>query len=172
MLNGNNEKELKPKSTIGALKKHIRFYYSFKGRLNRKKFILLLIESFGIIAFLLCIFMLSSLFVKASQVFVTTISIAAMVIAGLVIGIATMGIAVRRLHDLNLSGLWVVLPLPFEATAQLQRVGIAVFPPTVDLIVTIIGSIIVIGLVIPLWFIKGTKGDNKYGPDLLLSGKS
>ena len=48
MLNSDNKKEPKKESTIDALKKHIQFFYSFKGRLNRKFFILLILESLGI----------------------------------------------------------------------------------------------------------------------------
>lgn len=168
MLNGDNERELKKESTIDALKKHIRFYYSFKGRLNRKNFILLILESLCIIAFFFLLFMASSLFVKKEQVFVTTILIATfIVVGGIVVGLASTGIGVRRLHDLNLSGWWILLPFPFEILVKLQDRGIQLLPPAVDLIVTIVDFIIVIGLTVLLWFIKGTKGENKYGPDLL-----
>lgn len=61
---------------------------------------------------------------------------------------AALAVTVRRLHDRNMSGWWLLLPL-----------AIALIP-VVGVIISFVGMIVVLSL-------KGTDGPNRFGPDPL-----
>ena len=163
----NNKQGIKEeKTTINVLKEYFRFYCNFKGRLNRKNLFLFILESIGMVALLLSVFLAVVVFDKDNKVLLIT-SGAILAILAMILGIASSSVAVKRLHDLNLSGWWVFLSLPFDFFWRLEEKGVEVLPPVISSIVTGIGVIVVFGFIIVLWFKKGTKGENKYGLDFL-----
>lgn len=172
----NNRQGLKEE--VDFLKKYIHFYLSFKGRLNRKSFALFTLELSGIVAFI-AVFCISIgmwmilLKEEGGKMFMVIAFRAAFVIGELIICIAGSSAVVRRLHDLNLSGWWVLLlsPVYFDLSRAIKMLpaferGIKI-SPGVDLIIGGVNLVIMIGLTFTLWFMKGTNGENKYGPDLL-----
>jgi uncharacterized membrane protein YhaH (DUF805 family) len=93
-------------------------------------------------------------------------------ILGLIWSLATLvpnlAVAVRRLHDTNRSGFWLLLPIaPYAIGLVLMAVAVA--SQNFGLIgiagiLTLIGLICAIVLLV-FYCLPGTPGPNKYGPD-------
>jgi uncharacterized membrane protein YhaH (DUF805 family) len=78
--------------------------------------------------------------------------------------IPALAVAVRRLHDTNRSGWWLLAPL---AGYVVMFLGAAI-GDSVGGILAIVGTIAVLGLgltLIVFMFLEGTRGPNNYGPD-------
>lgn len=123
--------------------------FSFNGRLNRIGYIK---GNIIIFIFLLAIFIIKELaFALIDNVNVELLGYL-LIFPVFVYGIS---IAVKRLHDLNLSGWWVLVSMIFFGslflTFQSQEAK--------DTVINI-SSVVQI---IVFWFIKGTNGPNKYG---------
>jgi uncharacterized membrane protein YhaH (DUF805 family) len=98
-------------------------------------------------------------------------------IVGLGIFIPDLAVSVRRLHDTNRSGWWVAAPLgSYFLTFILAGGAMATVGGTSDPgaamaivgIVTLICMLATLGLcllLIVFYFLEGTPGPNKYGPD-------
>jgi len=82
--------------------------------------------------------------------------------------IPNLAVAVRRLHDTNRTGFWLLLPIvPYATGIALMIVGAA--SQSLGLmgiagILTLIGLICAIVLLV-FYCLPGTPGPNKYGPD-------
>ena len=88
----------------------------------------------------------------------------------LAVFIPSLAVAVRRLHDTNRTGWWVLAPLaPYLLVIVAGMLALA--SPDLAPVAGIIGlvaMVAVFGLAITLlvfYFLEGTKGPNKYGPD-------
>jgi uncharacterized membrane protein YhaH (DUF805 family) len=79
----------------------------------------------------------------------------------LAIFVPSLAVAIRRLHDTNRSGWWVLAPL---AGYPVTMIGAAAESSAIAMI----GSLISLGFgiaVLVFYFLDGTPGDNRYGPD-------
>lgn len=88
-------------------------------------------------------------------------------LAFLIPGIA---VGVRRLHDTERSGWWLLAPLSGYVIMFIGGMMVAANPnnPGVGGIIALIGWLATIGLgitVLVFMLLEGTKGPNKYGPD-------
>jgi uncharacterized membrane protein YhaH (DUF805 family) len=101
---------------------------------------------------------------------------AAMIILGLymlfalAMFIPNLAVSVRRLHDTNRSGWWILAPLAGYVVMAIGGVMAASTPdnPGVGGILAMIGLVAAIGLALTLlvfMFLEGTRGPNNYGPD-------
>jgi uncharacterized membrane protein YhaH (DUF805 family) len=84
--------------------------------------------------------------------------------------IPNLAVSVRRLHDTNRSGWWILAPLSGYVIMLIGTVMAAGSPdnPGLGGILAMIGMIAVIGLGLTLlvfMFLEGTRGPNQYGPD-------
>jgi uncharacterized membrane protein YhaH (DUF805 family) len=84
--------------------------------------------------------------------------------------IPSLAVSVRRLHDTNRSGWWILAPLSGYVIMLIGTVMAAGSPdnPGIGGILAMIGLIAVIGLGLTLlvfMFLEGTRGPNQYGPD-------
>jgi len=84
--------------------------------------------------------------------------------------IPSIAVAVRRLHDTERSGWWILAPLAGYVLMIIGGVMAAASPdaPGIGGIIALIGMVALIGLGITLlvfYFLEGTRGPNKYGPD-------
>lgn len=134
-----------------SLMDKLQFFFAYKGRLNRQRYIIFVIGS-TILSYLLYgitlmmtgnydeMFTLSFTTAHAASVSLMPIDYFTMAI-GAIQTVAGVTMAIRRLHDMNRTGWWML----------------AVFIP-------LIGGF---ALMIFLLFVKGTEGDNKYGRDPL-----
>ena len=158
---------------MNLLKQYLSFYSSFEGRLNRKNFFLCFIELFAFFSLFSCPFFIIELLTNNTN---SILSQGAFFILTLLYCIGMTSVSVKRLHDLNLSGYWVILPLFFFVVFWIIRLllgeeigaQLVPFPLMMVLFLYICSGVILFILTgIILFFIKGTKGDNKYGLDLL-----
>jgi len=93
-----------------------------------------------------------------------------MMIFFLAILIPDIAVAVRRLHDTNRSGWWILAPIAPYLLVILGGVMAASSPdaPGLGGILVILGMVGVFGLGLMLlvfYFLEGTRGPNQYGPD-------
>jgi uncharacterized membrane protein YhaH (DUF805 family) len=87
----------------------------------------------------------------------------------LVLFIPALAVGVRRLHDTNRSGWWIIAPLAAYIVMAIG-LGIAAVSGSTGLaaIVSLLGGFAAVVLFITLLvflFLDGTKGPNRYGPD-------
>lgn len=91
-------------------------------------------------------------------------------IVGLGLIIPQLAVAVRRLHDTNRSGWWLLLPLaPYVLTILLAIMGAASQNSALLGIAMIFNVLVIVAAIVLLVFycLPGTPGPNKYGPDPL-----
>jgi uncharacterized membrane protein YhaH (DUF805 family) len=101
---------------------------------------------------------------------------AVMIIGGLyflfalVMFIPNLAVSIRRLHDTNRSGWWILAPLAGYVLVLIGAAMAASSPdnPGIGGVLSLIGLVAVIGLGLTLlvfMFLEGTRGPNNYGPD-------
>lgn len=152
-------------------------YFSFHGRLNRKPYILRGIGISVVLGIIQIIFSLlvAGIYIWAENLnyvepfdedniplslYVIDFTLSASIY--IIQFVADLSLAVRRMHDLNHSGVVVLI------FSIISIVSIVPFLIGLDVWV-IVYILLPIGLIfgVYLTFFKGTEGDNKYGPDPL-----
>ncbi|MFD0917017.1 DUF805 domain-containing protein [Pseudahrensia aquimaris] len=151
-------------------------YFSFQGRLNRQPFWL------RYFAFLGCILALYA----AAAVLMVGIGSLGSGTANSVIGIfglivvvipfvlafyvSIFSLAVRRLHDRNKSGWWILLPVAIGAVQGfIQEIQ---GPSSILAVMGSFGTFIVfLWFFVELGFLRGTDGPNRFGPNPLGVGE-
>jgi uncharacterized membrane protein YhaH (DUF805 family) len=156
----------------------LRRYADFSGRSRRMEFWMWQVFKFAVVmVFYVILFALAGSAmlsgdpsaVMAVGGIVLVLSLVLMLF-GLAIIIPDIAVAVRRLHDTERSGWWILAPL---APYVLVIIGGTMVASTQDptgpgAILIMIGMVAVCGLALTLlvfYFLEGTKGPNKYGPD-------
>lgn len=91
-------------------------------------------------------------------------------IYALAVLIPSLAVAVRRLHDTERSGWWILAPLAGYLLAIIGGVMAASSPDSAGVggIIALVGFVVMFGLGLTLlvfYFLEGTRGPNKYGPD-------
>jgi len=135
---------------IQAIKKS----FDFTGRAGRPEYLV-----FTLIHWLICLLLLS-IDIAAGTSYEGGYALISGIYSILTL-IPCISIVVRRLHDINCSGWWSASPL-----IPLLLLVVAVLKQ--DLAIAIYAAILFIGFVIALSVVvllKGTPGDNQYGPD-------
>jgi uncharacterized membrane protein YhaH (DUF805 family) len=101
-----------------------------------------------------------------------TIGIAASFLAAILVAFAaavsTCAVGVRRLHDRNKSGIWLVLLYGVPALVWLLPCDLLDEAPA--LLLTIANAAVLVWQMVELGFLRGTIGANDYGPDPLIYG--
>lgn len=146
-------------------------FFAIDGRIPRKPYwiaFVILIAGYLVLATVLAFAMNISLEELATQ----NPKVAWLnIILTLVFLYPSIAIFAKRLHDRNRSGLWLVLAYGLGLVGYVaQLAGLAGTPeePTSPMVILGIVSLIVnIWLFIECGFIKGTAGENQYGPDPL-----
>ena len=89
---------------------------------------------------------------------------------GLFILIPNLAVAIRRLHDTNRTGWWILAPLaPYLVAALFGVLGVAV--PDLAIVaglVSLLAMLVALGLAVMLlvfYCLEGTRGPNRFGPD-------
>lgn len=84
--------------------------------------------------------------------------------------VPSLAVAVRRLHDTNRSGWWILAPLaPYLLVLVAASMAVS-SPDSAGLagVVALLGGLAALGLGLTLlvfMFLEGTRGPNRYGPD-------
>ncbi len=84
--------------------------------------------------------------------------------------IPSLAVSVRRLHDTNRSGWWILAPIAGYVIMVVGGLMAAASPdnPGFGGVLAIVGIVAVLGLGLTLlvfMFLEGTRGPNNYGPD-------
>ena len=143
------------------------FLFSFRGRFNRAKYWQFVLCYIGAaFAFVAIVF--------AAETAGGEVAAAALLISAIVFTIpttiATIAVAVKRLHDRNKTGWWLLLF--FLLPAFLSGVAEGISPSAEELSASGL-VIMLVALVIGIWgfleiaVLRGTRGPNAFGPDPL-----
>jgi len=154
-----------------------QYLFGFSGRINRARYwayvlvgILFLLVGLGIALPYILIEHRSanSGNEPLSPLGVATIAAEAVLIVAYFVAI--LAITAKRLHDRNKSGWWVVLFLIFPQIANAiadPKMGLPSIPVAGRLLLLLSGFIFAIWGFIELGCLRGTPGENRYGPDPL-----
>jgi uncharacterized membrane protein YhaH (DUF805 family) len=165
------------------------YFFSFQGRINRAKLWLFIPIVIGIY---IVYFILFSLLFGSSLVAMMKGGPAGLAAGGasigaamiltcllfLVILVASIALTVKRLHDRDKSAIWLVvfwlLPLVLNiivlgnrlATSSLGGITLQPVNPAMS-VMSLLSFAISIWAFVELYCLRGTAGDNRYGPDPL-----
>jgi len=147
----------------------LQFYTSFKGRVNRRDFIL----KFFLVSVLGSLIARGlDIFLKYNGLSLYGINIFSSIWT-LIFIVPGFAVTCKRMHDFNYSGWWQMAPQIFLI---IMLIVLYIFPKIgidmslVMLICMILGGIAciwVLSLMLMVFFRKGTNGSNQYGPDPL-----
>jgi uncharacterized membrane protein YhaH (DUF805 family) len=133
--------------------------FSFSGRINRAKYWLaLLVSIIAVIVAMIVAHIFSALLGKDAG---WLVMLAAFIAAGGVSIWITVATGVKRLHDREKSGWWLLLFYVVPGT--LDGIG-RVTPDTVSFILSLVAFAVSIWGFVELGCLKGTTGSNAYGP--------
>ncbi len=158
----------------------VHFFFGYEGRLNRAAYWLFLLAAATAsmtIMILLARHLGMSLHDFSMQVqghgmrtAVGRQAIFLMIPVWLLVGIPGIAVGVKRLHDRNHSGWWLLAfgYAPWLVDFTLHALGDPLARwPQVDAAHKLVFMIIGIGMLVELGILRGTAGDNRYGPDPL-----
>ena len=146
-------------------------FFSFSGRLNRKPYCLrsLLLVAITIISFIALFSFVGVGIAEAQNPFAILgelgIVLVLVLALYLIILVASVALAVRRLHDRDKSGWWVLVFILLPSVLQ-SAAGQA---PDLALVLQLASFAISLWALVELGFLRGTPGPNRYGPDPLAS---
>ena len=132
-----------------------RLWFGFSGRANRAKWWLVTVINVVIIA------VLTGVAVVGDSVALWV----GFVIVLFALWVSSVAIAIKRLHDRGKSGWWVLVFI--FVPGLLQGLGSRLGDPVPMMILGLAGLAISIWALVELGFLRGTQGDNAYGPDPL-----
>jgi uncharacterized membrane protein YhaH (DUF805 family) len=135
-----------------------RLLFSFSGRLSRLRYFLLSLVTAALASAAAAVVMIGVFAHGARVSEPAMIACAAILVAVSIIGLS---LTVRRLHDLDLAGWWVLAIWIAPAAVEGALYQLADSPKLAS---TLSGALtLAIGLW--LWFMPGTRGANRFGPD-------
>jgi len=127
--------------------------FSFRGRINRAKFwianVTYISLTIAIVGF--------GFFFRFETIFIVLASA-----AFIAVFVSSIAVGIKRLHDRDMSGWWLVVFYLLPAT--LDGIGRAI---NVPVIFSLASSVISIWAIVVLGFLRGTPGPNQYGSDPL-----
>jgi uncharacterized membrane protein YhaH (DUF805 family) len=130
-------------------------WFSFKGRINRAKYWLVLLVSSAI-------FMTVLLSAITAQSWALGVLVGLLIIPSLV---SSLAVTVKRLHDREKSAWWLLVFYLLPALLD----GIAKVAGNADFIFLFASFVFSVWALVELGCLRGMIGDNQYGPDPLTS---
>lgn len=164
---GVNSPELPMVSFIDAIKMGFQKYFKFSGRSTRAEFwwwFLFITITGGVVSISVTLY-ISSLTSSAAN--------AVLAVSGIIIWftrlVSSLAIVVRRLHDINRTGWWLLLFsvgnfLEFVPGLLFGSVG-PYYRSSIWYLIYLLMSLILVIVIIVYACKRGDKGPNKYGPD-------
>ena len=132
--------------------------FGFSGRLPRLRYFLLSLIP-AIVAFLTGIIVAMNAGAGLA-VFSEPLLVGSIVVFVLV-GIVGLSLTVRRLHDLNLTGWWILAIWIVPSAVEYAAVQLVNNPQ----LGSTLSSVIALAIGLWLWLAPGTRGANRFGPD-------
>jgi uncharacterized membrane protein YhaH (DUF805 family) len=150
------------------------FFFGFAGRINRARYWRVMLLNFVCLMIFMLVVPLSigGSFYDADPKWAKPLTLA--LIAGTVGPVFIIStwcfaaISVKRLHDRNKSGWWMVAL--FFAPSLLGKLSDRLDAPTVAFIVSAIGFGLSVWCFVEIFCLKGSKGPNRFGSDPLAKG--
>src|SRR5262245_50540211 len=143
----------------------LNLFFGFQGRINRAKWWL------AILIYVVAASLIIGLVLGVEEAVATPTLSANWIIAVLLyipILISAIALGIKRLHDRNKSGWWLVLfyvvPYALQGIGTLMGEGIG-------MVLSLIGGAISIWALVELGILRGTIGANQYGPDPVPAAK-
>jgi uncharacterized membrane protein YhaH (DUF805 family) len=142
--------------------------FSFRGRLNRAKYWLVLL--IGMVVSAICIGVEASL-IPGLQMGIYGSPGGIMAVIGLTTIVllfvlwSSLAIGCKRLHDRNKSAVWLLLF--WLAPSVLYAIGQSIGANGAGAFVALVGAAIAVWGLVEIGFLKGTDGPNDFGPDPL-----
>jgi uncharacterized membrane protein YhaH (DUF805 family) len=160
-----------------SFRDYFQLLFGFSGRINRAKY-WLAVFTFPIAMWALLAVVWGfeewAIGVRSGR---DAIGFAWVVVGTIAAIITTVAVGIKRLHDRDMSGRWLVVfqALPFVLTAIsmvinpnfLQLVSASVALELASGALSLAGSVLYIWGLVVLGFLRGTVGPNQYGPDPL-----
>src|SRR3954468_9548597 len=157
----------------------LKRYAEFSGRSRRMEYWMFQLFMFLVYIAMLVVMMVaggSALMAGGDPTSIAAAGGAVMIVVGvycifaLAMFIPNLAVSVRRLHDSNRSGWWLLAPLSGYVVMLVGAGVTAASPdnPVFGGILAALGGIAVLGLGVTLlvfMFLEGTRGPNNYGPD-------
>ena len=145
-----------------------KLLFSFRGRMNRAKYWLVILINGVISGVCITIFAVqfnglrTGIYGDASGGVIAVIGVITLIL--IAIFVSSLAIAFKRLHDRNKSGVWLLLfwLAPTVLNAIGQSIGSAA-----GVFVALVGAAIGVWGFVEIACLKGTTGPNDYGPDPL-----
>ncbi len=145
--------------SCGATKEISQPQFMWDGRATRKEYwkvVLKLVGSIVLVGIITVGLVIAD--VNGKVVFTLTF------LSSAILGLCSIPVSVRRLHDLGFSGLLLLPAICIGITSEVCRSS---GDSGAGQVLNVIGMIVNLLLGIPMGFMRGTKGPNKYGVDPL-----
>jgi len=143
-------------------------YFSFSGRINRKPYWMFLLSIF------ICMLIIGGIAGGFYGLGLYPVSVIIVGVGYLALIVASVSFAVRRLHDRDKSGWWLLVF--YLVPAILGGIAKYVSGPEPGLngfgaIFQLASTVISLWGLVEIGFLKGTVGPNRFGPDPLADGQ-
>ena len=132
--------------------------FGFSGRLPRLRYFLLSLIP-AIVAFLTGIILAMN--AGAGRVLFSQPLLVGCILLFVLVGIVGLSLTVRRLHDLGLSGWWILAIWIVPSAVEYAAVRLVNNPQ----LGSTLSSVIALLIGLWLWLAPGTRGANRFGPD-------
>jgi len=130
-----------------------QLFFSFRGRVNRGKYWIAVFTY--VVAYLIVLGIATGLGLN------NPLSIVLLIIAYIPLVISAISVYIRRLHDMDWSGWWVLVLFGLPIALSLLSDAM----PNGALFLALANFVISLGTVFILGCPRGTRGPNQYGPD-------
>jgi uncharacterized membrane protein YhaH (DUF805 family) len=130
--------------------------FSFSGRLPRLRYFLLSLVTIALVGAAAAVLAVAIFATGARIGSLAMIGSAVIVLAASIVGLS---LSVRRLHDLDLSGWWVLAIWLGPSVVEGVVIGLAGNPKLGNALSGVIG----LAVVLWLWLSPGTRGTNRFG---------
>ena len=132
--------------------------FSFEGRLARLRYFLLSVVTALLASAAIAVLMIG-IFAHGARVSGPALIGCAVIL--LAVSIIGLSLTVRRLHDLDLTGWWVLAIWGGPAAIEAVRYQLADAPK----LASTVSGLISLAIGLWLWLMPGTPGANRFGPD-------
>jgi len=143
-----------------------QLFFGFSGRLNRKPFWL---ASLALTAIAAAVFIILMSFIAEAEEAGLELPLPVFLGLSAISTFCWLALSVKRLHDRNKSGLWMIIyfgAFAIQLAAEMQGLtGTEEEPTIVGLAVVLLTMAASIWYLVDVGLLKGTQGPNDYGPD-------